>query len=170
MSERMDYCQYYLYKFADMAIPPSFQKMYKTKDDIRDAYKSSSCYLRTPDARDKHLVKTLSSFMQQDSERFDDLDVDANKVLRRSIDRISNARIYADIFGAASDYLWVEASARLCKNRKPGRLISLTNNGILETRKAMIWIEEIRDKIDNAKYDLSCMEEADNLTIDKRIF
>ena len=37
MPEKMDFCQYYLYKCADGVAPPSIQKIYKTKNNIRDA-------------------------------------------------------------------------------------------------------------------------------------
>ena len=170
MSERMDYCQYYLYKFANMAVPSSMQKIYRTKDDIRNAYESTSCYLSNPDARNKLVVESLSSFIRQDSERFGRLDVDAKRILQRSIDRINSAKTYADIFGAASDYLWIEASARLSGPRNTGKVISLTDNEILENRRATAWIVEIKEIIDRAKYDLSCMEEAENLPIGKKIF
>ena len=170
MPGRMDYCEYYLYKFADMAVPFLIQKTYKTKDDIRDAYESSSCYLRNLDARNRYLVDTLTSFIEQDSEKFGRLDADANRILKRAINRISNAGTYADIFGAASDYLWVEASSRLSDSRGTGKPISLTDNEILENRRVTAWIAEIKEKIDNAKYDLSCMEEAENLPIGKKIF
>lgn len=169
MSEKMDYCQYYLYKFADMAVPHQIQKTYKTKDDIRDAYESSSCYLRNPDAMNKRVIETLSSFIKKDSEKFGRLDVDAKKILLRAVDRINNAKTYADIFGAASDYLWVNASARLSDPRNTGNVISLTDNENQENREAMTWIAEIKEEINNAKYDLNCMEEADNLPIVKQI-
>lgn len=170
MSDRLDYCEYYLYKIADISVPPLMRKTYRSKDDIGDAYKKSSCYLKNVDARNKYLVDTLSSFMQQDSERFGRFDVDANRILQRAIDRINNARTYADVFGAASDYLWVEASVRLNGSSNTGKTISLTDNKTLENRKAAAWIAEIKKNIDNAKYDLRCMEEAENLPIGKKTF
>lgn len=170
MSDRMDYCQYYLYKFADTAVPPFLQKTYKTKDDILDDYKSSSCYLRNTDDMNNYLVERLSFFIQRDSIKFSNLDEEANRVLQRAIDRISTPRTYSDIFGAASDYLWIEASARLSGSRNKEIPISLTDNEILENRKAIDWLTEIKENIDKAKYDLSCMEEADNLPIGKLIF
>ena len=169
MPEKMDFCQYYLYKCADGVAPPSIQKIYKTKNNIRDAYESSTCYLRSPDERNKYLVDILSSFIQRNSKRFDNLNIDANRILQRSIKRISNARTYDDIFGALSDYLWVEASAKVCEVTKTRNIISLTDNEILENRKSLDWIVGIKEKIDKAKCDLSCMEEADNLPIGKQI-
>lgn len=170
MLERKDYCQYYLYKFADTELPTLMLKTYKTKDDIRDAYESSSCYLSNPDAMNKYLVYILFSFIQKDSEKLGCLDIDANRILKRSIERISNADTYADIFGATSDYLWIKASARLCDARNTREQISLTDNENLENREAMAWISEIKGEIDNAKYDLRCMEEAENLPIGKMLF
>ena len=153
MSEKKDYCQYYLDKCTDGEMPSLMQRVYKTTDTIRDAYEGSTCFLRSSDDRNKYLVKTLSSFIQRNCERLDDsLDVEASSVLQRSVKRISNVVTYDDIFGALSDYLWVQASAGVC-----------------EDRKSLDWIEGIKEKIDTAKYDLCCMEEADSLPIGKRI-
>lgn len=169
MSEKKDYCQYYLDKCTEGTIPSFIQRIYKTTDTIRDDYEGSTCFLRSPDDRNKYLVDTLSSFIQRDCERFDSLDVGASSVLQRTIKRISNAVIYDDVFGALSDYLWVEASAKVYEDRKISSNISLIANEMLENRKSMEWIEGVKEKIDNAKYDLSCMQEADNLMLGKRI-
>ena len=148
MAEKLDYCQYYLNKFDYKALRGPIRATYKTKDEILDDYIRSSCYLEDPDV----------------------LDAGAKRVLHRAIDRISSAVTYSDIFGAVSDFMWVEASTRICKKRGPERLISLTDNAVLEYRNAMVWLEEIKDKIDSLKYDLDCMEEVDNLPAHKRIF
>lgn len=170
MSEKKDYCQYYLDKCTDGEMPSLMQRVYKTTDTIRDAYEGSTCFLRSSDDRNKYLVKTLSSFIQRNCERLDDsLDVEASSVLQRSVKRISNVVTYDDIFGALSDYLWVQASAGVCEDRKIRSNISLIDNEILENRKSLDWIEGIKEKIDTAKYDLCCMEEADSLPIGKRI-
>lgn len=97
------------------------------------------------------------------------MDVGASRVLQGSIKRISNAVTYDDIFGALFDYLWVEASAKVYGNRKISSNISLIDNEILENTESMKWIEEIKEKIDKAKYDLRCMQETDNPTLGKRI-
>lgn len=48
-------------------------------------------------------------------------------------------------------------------------MISLTDNAVLEYMNAMVWLEEIKKDIDNAKYNLSCMEAVDNLPKYKRM-
>lgn len=170
MAEKLDYCQYYLNKFDYKALRGPIRATYKTKDEILDDYIRSSCYLEDPDVRNKYLAEDLYLFMRLESKLFCDLDAGAKRVLHRAIDRISSAVTYSDIFGAVSDFMWVEASTRICKKRGPERLISLTDNAVLEYRNAMVWLEEIKDKIDSLKYDLDCMEEVDNLPAHKRIF
>ena len=165
----MDYCQYYLYKFEYKSLRGKIRETYKTKDEIRDAYESSLCYLKYPDDRNKYLVKALSLYLEVKSKRFYELDADANKVLQRSINRIRNEYTYEDIFGAVTDFMWVKASAMICKKKEPGSLISLTDNAVLEYMNAMVWLEEIKKDIDNAKYNLSCMEAVDNLPKYKRM-
>lgn len=169
MSEEMDYCQYFLNKCTDESIPRSIRHIYQTIDSIRDAYKSSKGYLKSRDSRNTRLMKALSFFIEEDSDRFGRLDPDANRVLQRSIDRITNVRTYDDIFAALSDYLWIKASVRLCETGQPGTVIHLTAIDARETRHSALWLVELKKEIDDAKYDLKCMKEADKLPIKKQI-
>ena len=46
----------------------------------------------------------------------------------------------------------------------------MTDDALLERNYAAEWITEFAKKIEKAQYDLSCMEEADNLSFVKQIF
>lgn len=164
MSEKMDYCLYYLRQCSDGIVEVLMRNTdYKTVDSIRSAYeKSSCCSRRNPDYRNRLLVRSVPSFIKQDSERFGCLDADADRVLKRSVERIKNAGTYSDIFKALTDYLWVAASAEICKNR---RIISLTDNYRIETVRAMDWINGIKKRIDDEERELSCMAKADDLSL-----
>ena len=102
-------------------------------------------------------------------ERSKRLDANAKKVLERSIYRIGNAKTYDDVFTAISAYLWINASKMLCDMKKINGMVSLTDNIILEICYGVKWIENLRKNIDIAKYDLKCMEEAENLSFGERI-
>lgn len=170
MTGKKDYCQYYLEKCMDGAIPSFMTRLYKTVDDIREAYESSRCFLGTPEHKNECLRDALSSFMQRDCEWFDRLDIDARKILQRAINSINNFETYDDINRALSDYLWIEASVRLSVDKQTKATIGLTFHEMQENRKAYEWIEELKEKVDKAEYDLRCMEEADNLSVAKQIF
>ena len=105
MSEIKDYCQYYLEKCTDGAIPSFMTRLYKTVDDIREAYESSRCFLGTPEHRNECLRDALFSFIQRDCEWSDRLDIDARKILQRAINSINNFETYDDVNRALSDYL-----------------------------------------------------------------
>ena len=169
MSEKMDYCHYYLSKCSDGKVEALLRNTdYKTVDSIRSAYeKSSCCSRRDPDYRNRLLVRSVSSFVRQDSKRLGCLDADADRLLKRSIDRIKNAGTNCDISKALTDYLWVAASAEICKD---GRMISLTDNNHIEIVRAMDWIKGIKKRIPDVEYNLRCMEEADNLSLVGRAF
>ena len=92
MSEIKDYCQYYLEKCTDGAIPSFMTRLYKTVDDIREAYESSRCFLGTPEHRNECLRDALFSFMQRDCEWSDRLDIDARKILQRAINSINTSK------------------------------------------------------------------------------
>lgn len=71
-----------------------------------------------------------------------------------------------DVFTGVSNFLWIIAS----KKAATGYNFSLTDDALLERNYAAEWITEFAKKIEKAQYDLSCMEEADNLSFGKQIF
>ena len=170
MSDRMDYYQYYLSKCKNKELPTLVGKRYKTTDGVRDAFKNSTCYLKNPDDMNFYLIQTLSSYISEEAEDFSELDKDADRVLQRSINRITNARENEDIFEAISDFLWVKASVKLCEINIRNGIVSLTNIFYQEIRVTMEWLDEIIEKIKDAEYDLECMEESNRLPIGKQIF
>ena len=101
-----------------------------------------------------HLIQTLSYYISEEAEDFSELDNDADRVLQRSIKRITNARENEDIFEAISDFLWVKASVKLCEINNRNGIVSLTNIFYQEVRVTMEWLDEIIEKIKDAEYDL----------------
>ena len=71
-----------------------------------------------------------------------------------------------DVFTGVSNFLWIIAS----KKAATGYNFSLTDDALLERNYAAEWITDFAKKIEKAQYDLSCMEEADNLSFGKQIF
>ena len=170
MSQNRDYCQYYLDKCSNKTIQFALRKIYKTTDDIRYAYENSPCFLKNRDERNVYLLDTVRGYIQNRGKKYDALDIDADKVLQRAINKINQAGKYDDIFEGLADYLWIEASTKLCRDRDKGAFISLIEDAMIENIMAAKWLKDLKEEIDNAKYELTCMEEADNLPLKKKMF
>lgn len=161
-----DYCQYMISKCVTRATAPATDGLFQTTKAFLDAYESSSSYYETTKAKNRKLIDYLSFTINQEAEKFGPLTPDAMTVLNRCQEKITYAKTYDDVFTGVSNFLWIIASKKAAK----GYNFPLIDDALLERNYAAEWITELAKKIEKAQYDLSCMEEADNLSFGKQIF
>ena len=140
--------------------------LFQTTKSFLDEYERSSSYYGTTKEKNHKLIDYLSSIINQEAKRLGRLTPDASTVLNRCQEKIRYAKTHDDVFTGVSNFLWIIAS----KKAATGYNFSLTDDALLERNYAAEWITEFAKKIEKAQYDLSCMEEADNLSFGKQIF
>lgn len=166
MMEEQDYCQYIISKCVAKGCSTITNRAFRTPEEFLNAYESSSCFRGSVRVRNQKLVECISHIISQETEKLGQLPSDTERVLRRCQEKLSVVNSYEDIFTAVSNFLWFMASKRADR----GDHFSLTDNAIQERKYTVEWIAEFEDKIKEAKDDLKCMKEADNLPFGKRIF
>ena len=166
MIAEQDYCQYIISKCVTKDSSPATDGAFRTTKAFLDAYESSSSFYGSVSAKNRKLVEWVSFTIDQEAQQIGLLESDAMTVLTRCQKKIADAETYDDVFTAVSDFLWVVASKKAAK----GSHFSLTDDSLLERKYATEWIAELGKKIEEARYDLRCMEEADNLPLGKQIF
>lgn len=161
-----DYCQYIISRCVTMTASQATNGLFKTTKSFLDEYESSSSYYGTTKEKNRKLIDYLSFIIAQEAKRLGSLTADAMTVLNRCQEKIRYAKTYDDVFTGISNFLWIIASEKAAT----GYNFSLTDDALLERNYAAEWLTELAKKIEKAQYDLSCMEEADNLSFGKQIF
>lgn len=164
MSQKYDYCEYYISKCEKSEVPYARSQQYKTKEELLTAYINSFCYLRTKDQRVDFLLQVLPPFIFHDFGCAKCLDANARKILERAYDRISHVKTYEDIFCALSDYLWVRASIATYTSKK-NNIIYLVEDMSFEALGTLKWLKTLYGEIKQNRITLSCVKEADELPI-----
>lgn len=162
MMEEQDYCQYIISKCVAKGCSSITNRAFRTPEEFLNAYESSSCFRGSVGVRNQKIVECMSNIIRQETEKLGQLtpDTERERVLSRCLEKLSTVNSYEDIFTAVSNFLWLMASKRAAK----GDSFSLTDNVIQERKYTVEWIAELEDKVKKAKYDLNCMEEAENLS------
>lgn len=166
MMEEQDYCQYIISKCVAKGCSSITNRVFRTPEEFLNAYEGSSCSRGSVGVRNQKLVECMSHIIRQETEKLGQLTPDTKSVLSRCLEKLSVVNSYEDIFTAVSNFLWLMASKRAAK----GESFSLTDDAIQERKYTVAWIAEFEDKLKEAKYDLNCMEEAENLSFGKKIF
>ena len=161
-----DFCQYIISKCRFITTGAATGKIIATTKQYIDAYESSACFCGSARLRNRRIINAVSAAIEEENEGGIPFDNDARRVYSRSKKEISIADTYDQILKAISDFLWVKASKLSCESN----LISLTDDPISERNLISSWILELKKEIENAQYDLNCMEESKKLPFGKRIF
>lgn len=166
MSAEQDYCQYIISKCKFRGAKLATEGVFLTTKAFLNAYEGSSSFFIGARERDRRIIDWTADVIEKENQNTIDLNADTKDFLSRCRCRIDMVKTYEEMFTVLADFLWIMASRKAAG----GRIVSLTDDVLIERKYASAWISEWNQEIKDAQYDLECMNEADNLPLGKQIF
>lgn len=161
-----DYCQYIISKCKSKGCSPATDGAFRTTKAFLESYENSQSYSANARLRDHRIIELAADSIDKQMLEVEKLGADARGLLARCQKKIKEIKTYEELFTVLSDFLWIMASCKSSENR----YVELIEDNSKERASITAWITEWENDIDEARYDLDCMNEADHLPISKHFF